>query len=549
MSVSSFIDYEYENLDDNSRQYDDIDYLSMKGVRAKYVNISSDTGNPYIEALPRPRTKDELDIACRRGIPGFNREEELKKRTHEKILDILKLRQVRFPLPANYELEDEVYDAIVLSYRERQIFRDEGGDVKIKYQSRNAEQHMDGYLVGNDAQATNAGITLIGYSGCGKSSALETLFRNYPQYIIHKGKGMTTYPQIVYLVVQCPPHSNFRGLYKNIGIAIDRALGNIKPVYAIELDAGNRGNLSIYNDRVRELIERFSIGIIIFDEIQHIHFDATLENSFESILELSNQTKVAFGVVGTEDAYGKIFTSNMRQTRRLGTEIHADVYCKDRTVFDYNVKQLFNYQWFNNLVEPDDEIIDTLYECTKGIIDQLVGVYMYMNIDYVRAERKPKVNAAYVRRTVERHYPGMMKLLADLKDPRTEAQRATEVKDANDEMQRLLQEERRKAAEKAVLEANQAPDVGRIVELKEFVVSRIMELDERYNPSTIENMVDKVLGSKEGKEKAGDNIAFMRLVYKKLLDSGKTDKRRVSKKRKPAPEQIISLLEETEYPE
>ena len=48
MSVSSFIDYEYENLDDNSRQYDDIDYLSMKGVRAKYVNISSDTGNPYI---------------------------------------------------------------------------------------------------------------------------------------------------------------------------------------------------------------------------------------------------------------------------------------------------------------------------------------------------------------------------------------------------------------------------------------------------------------------------------------------------------------------
>lgn len=546
MSASSFIDYEYETLDDNSRQYDDIDYLSMKGVRAKYVNYSSDTGNPYVEALPRPRTQSELGIACRRGIPGFSHAAEIKKQTYEKILDILKLREVRFPLPVNYELEDEVFTAIVLSYRARQMFRDERGDIRIEYQSRNSEHHTDGVLVGNDAAATNAGITLIGYSGCGKSSALETLFRNYPQYIIHKGKGMTTYPQIVYLVVQCPPHSNFRGLYKNIGIAIDRALGNIKPVYAIELDAGNRGNLSVYNDRVRYLIEKFAIGIIIFDEIQHIHFDATLENSFESILELSNQTKVAFGVVGTEDSYGKIFSGNLRQARRLGAEIHADLYCANRRLFEYNARQLFKYQWFNNLVEPDNEIIDTLFECTKGIIDQLVGVYMYMNIDYVRAERKPKINADYVRRTIERHYPGMMELLSDLKNPKTEAQRAKAVKEANDEMQRIAQEEKRKAAEKATMEANQAPDADQIVELKEFVVSRIMELDERYNPSTIENMVDKVLGSKEGKEKAGDNIAFMRLVYKRLQDTGKTDKRRASKKKKLSPAQIVSFLEDDE---
>ena len=546
MSASSFIDYEYETLDDNSRQYDDIDYLSMKGVRAKYVNYSSDTGNPYVEALPRPRTQSELGIACRRGIPGFSHAAEIKKQTYEKILDILKLREVRFPLPVNYELEDEVFTAIVLSYRARQMFRDERGDIRIEYQSRNSEHHTDGVLVGNDAAATNAGITLIGYSGCGKSSALETLFRNYPQYIIHKGRGMTTYPQIVYLVVQCPPHSNFRGLYKNIGIAIDRALGNIKPVYAIELDAGNRGNLSIYNDRVRYLIEKFAIGIIIFDEIQHIHFDATLENSFESILELSNQTKVAFGVVGTEDSYGKIFSGNLRQARRLGAEIHADLYCTNRRLFEYNARQLFKYQWFNNLVEPDNEIIDTLFECTKGIIDQLVGVYMYMNIDYVRAERKPKINADYVRRTIERHYPGMMELLSDLKNPKTEAQRAKAVKEANDEMQRIAQEEKRKAAEKATMEADQAPDADQIVELKEFVVSRIMELDERYNPSTIENMVDKVLGSKEGKEKAGDNIAFMRLVYKRLQDTGKTDMRRASKKKKLSPAQIVSFLEDDE---
>ena len=165
------------------------------------------------------------------------------------------------------------------------MFRDEGGDISLGYEAHNQKHQADGVLIGNDAAATNAGITMLGYSGCGKSSALETLFRNYPQYIIHKGKGMTTYPQIVYLVVQCPPHSNFRGLYKNIGVAIDRALGNVKPVYENELDAGKRGTLSVYTDRVRQLIEKFAIGIIIFDEIQHIHFDATLENSFESVVD------------------------------------------------------------------------------------------------------------------------------------------------------------------------------------------------------------------------------------------------------------------------
>ena len=77
--MSSFIEYEYEKLENGSRQYDAVDYLSMRGVKARYVSYSTDTGNPYIEALPKPRTQSELDIACRRGIPGYRYEEEKKK--------------------------------------------------------------------------------------------------------------------------------------------------------------------------------------------------------------------------------------------------------------------------------------------------------------------------------------------------------------------------------------------------------------------------------------------------------------------------------------
>ena len=43
--------------------------------------------------------------------------------------------------------------------------------------------------------------------------------------------------------------------------------------------------------------EVFSIGAIILDEIQLIDFNSTKENSFESLLLLTNETKVAFVVI------------------------------------------------------------------------------------------------------------------------------------------------------------------------------------------------------------------------------------------------------------
>ena len=391
------ISYDYWETKDDEGQYGDIDFSNIiGGVPARYVKRESDKGNPYIEALPRPRTQLELGLACYKGIAGYDRTAELEKTRLDKMLSILRLRDIRYPLPMSFELEEDVYAALVMSYRARRVFRDPGGDISLSYEARNTTCRTDGLLIGNDAAAANAGITMLGYSGCGKSSALEMLFSNYPQYIVHKGEGLTRYPQIVYLVVQCPPHSSFRGLYKNIGVAIDRALGNVIPVYAKELDPGERGNLARYNDKVRELIEKFAIGIIIFDEVQHLHFDASLENSFESILELCNQTKVAFGIVGTEDAYSKIFAGNLRQSRRLGPEIHADRYCKDKGLFTNLVLKLFQYQWFDSLVAPTEELVNALYNCTKGIIDQLIGLFMFMNLDYMNATRKPTIDAKYV---------------------------------------------------------------------------------------------------------------------------------------------------------
>ena len=107
---------------------------------------------------------------------------------------------------------------------------------------------------------------MIGYSGCGKSSALKILFSNYPQYIIHERDDHTRFPQITYLVVSCQANSNFRALYESIGRAIDRAIGNITPVYEYEI--AKASGLAGKADLVRRYIEQFAVGMADLDKIE-----------------------------------------------------------------------------------------------------------------------------------------------------------------------------------------------------------------------------------------------------------------------------------------
>jgi len=320
----------------------------------------------------------------------------------------------------------------------------------------------------------------------------------------------------------------------------------VKPVYAKELDAGKSGNLARFTDKVRELIEQFAIGMIVFDEIQHLNFDSTLENSFESILELTNQTKVAFGVVGTEDAYDKIFADNLRQARRLGAEIHADRYCKNKDLFCHIVRNLFKYQWFDTIVEPTQELIDALYACTHGIIDQLIGLYSFMNIDYLNAQEKPDVDADFVKKTANRHYPGILKLLDRIDSVEAEQERAELIKRANVELEQAVEAARQKEAENASIEALADISLDRAIEIKQEVVERIRSVDAARSETVIEKACDQVLLSPEGKAlaAAGETTKLTQLVFKHLK-TRKTSSGSKEKKKTAAlsPTEIRSFIE------
>lgn len=372
-------DYEYTEIEGYDSQYKNEDFEFGVPVEAIYVKskVSTDRGNPFIEALPFPRTEGDVVCAYEKGLPDYDLDEAKTLPKTEKLLQLEELKKLRFVLPFHEELEMRFYNALRVSYRMREfVFSRNNG---LQRNTKNEDVVQAGRVIGNPADAANAGFSLIGYSGCGKSTAIHTLLSRYPQVIVHKvGDGYFT--QIVYLVVNCVANSNFSALYEGIGAAIDRALGNITPTYAAEIS--KTATLGKKAEKIKGFIDKFGIGAIIFDEIQLIDFSSTRENSFESLLTLVNRTKMALIVVGTEDAKSKMF-KELRTARRVGPVISGDLYCGNKSFFSLLVRMLLRYQWFDKTIEATDEIIDALYDVTKGVIDQLISIYTAMHYEYL----------------------------------------------------------------------------------------------------------------------------------------------------------------------
>lgn len=512
----------YVNVDDKEIQYDPSEFSEGHPVKARYIHALNDIdkGNCFIEALPLPRQGlSEINNAYLKEIP-FNAPVPGKTSIAEELSEISALRQIRFPLPFHEELENACYMALINSYRSRHVYEDEEVNIETVQKNRKEETHQ--LVVGDSGAATNAGFALLGYSGCGKSSALKILFSNYPQVIQHEGPDKSRFTQIVYLVVNCMPNSNFKALYESIGRAIDRALGNVNPVYEYEIRkaAGLAGKLSL----VCRYIEQFAIGIIVFDEIQLIDFTHNKENSFEGLMTMANMTKVAVAVVGTEDAYDQMFTK-MRTARRVGAVIQGNSYCSNIKFFTFLVKHLFRYRWTAKEYKITPEIIKALYQYSGGIIDQLIGIYMHMGLEYLGMDDEERkyfvLDEKYIRHIVEKYYPGMQRLIADLNNPLSEVKRVKLVRDAEAEMNRMIDERKQQtAADEMIAEEDKE-------ELKRVVVDNIMMFTDDYNKLSILRETDSVLKTKSGQ--AMDAKALTRKVLAKLK-SGKTDKRPPAKK-------------------
>ena len=325
---------------------------------------------------------------------------------------------------------------------------------------------------------------------------------------MHTHEDGSYFTQIVYLIVNCVPNSNFAALYEGIGNAIDKALNNIKPVYAKAISSTMK--LGKKAERVREFLEKFGVGMIIFDEIQLIDFSHTRENTFDSLLALSNRTKTAMAVVGTEDARDIMF-QELRTSRRIGMMVNGNCYCNSKEYFRYLVQQLFHYQWFDEIVEVTPEIVDALYDVTKGIVDQLIGIYTCMHYDYLNKKNKSKIDGKYIKFIADKFYPGIQRVLANFESIDTTEELQNIRTAAENKVDAILDAAKQEQEMQKIM--NDTTVMQDMIRL-ENVVANIKAMFDEYTDSQIETAYNKVISKKSSDGKSEKEIS--RLVLKQL---------------------------------
>ena len=515
--------YSYTSED---KQYETYNLSTSDWVTAEYIPAVNPLHSriPFIEALPHPKDALQCMQSYAYTVP-FDCRKIAECSILEKMQQISMLQQLRFALPFTPELEYEMYRALCDSYAARHQFYDPNAPLSIY--AFNKEELTYGKVIANQSSASVRGFSLIGNSGSGKSSAIDMLVSHYPQVIKHP-RSSAKITQIVYLVVNCPPNSNFNQLYISIAAEFDKALGLTNSHY--EDQVARTSGLNKKYAIIKRLVETFAVGIIIFDEIQQLDFQGIKENTFESLLTLSNETKVAIAAVGTEDALQKMFP-NERTARRVGSFIHASSYCNDIGFFKYLAQNLSRYYWFDTPLTVTDDIINTLFKYSNGIIAHLITIYTYMNIDYVKATKKPNIDVNFIKAVVNRHFSGLSKLLTQHKNKEQTEKKANEImRQATANFETLIAANKQQQFIEAAKTSIGDLDTNLLLS---HIVTNIQQCFSEYSTETITTAFNKIYAKQ--KNQGISERELTALVVKTLQ---KTTKPKVSKGQKPTPEEI-----------
>lgn len=513
---------DYVEIEPNHSQYEGTTFEYGQITEACYVHAldSQDAGNKYIEALPQPPSPDEIAKMNYHKLPGYKPTVEGKSQL-QKITEIRRLEELRVPLPSDPDIWNTIYTCMVSSYRHRKELIN---SIKQKEIVVQGEQVKAPSSLVSDYGATVIGFNIIGESGSGKTSALRIALDYYPKVIRHTNMDGTKTIQIPYILVTCPPNSNFRVLYQDIGRQLDLYLGNPNNECEKIIRGNSRSTLGDMLRRVENAIQQYAIGLIVFDEIQQMNFESQTENSFNALMSLANQTQVAIGVVGTTEAISSI-TRVEQIARRIGYQIPIDRYKADEEYFNTMFSVISQYQWFNRRIEFTKEMKHEIYMASHGVIAYIILIYITLSVDYVYRTDPPEVTLAYIRDVLNRRFSTMKKALSQStrSTQKGEEQLAKIYQDTLAQTHSLMDqksEEEKKAIATNVM--SHAPEEM----LKEEVLSDIKKMyPDTYSDQHIRDVFDAV---HKKYPKIIDANELTGKVIQKLLN-GNTDKRRTGK--------------------
>lgn len=152
-----------------------------------------------------------------------------------------------------------------------------------------------------------------------------------------------------------------------------------------------------------QLVRQFQIGILVIDEIQHLSEakGGGSDKMLNFFVTLVNTIGLPVVMIGTTKAMS-ILQGEFRQARRGSGQ--GDLIwdrMKNDAAWQVFVKSMWRYQWTGNSVPYMDEMVNTLYDESQGIIDIAVKLYAIVQIEAITGG-KESFSAADIHEVAEK---------------------------------------------------------------------------------------------------------------------------------------------------
>jgi hypothetical protein len=325
--------------------------------------------NPFICALP-PILGKASAIKALKVLPSFN-DKEINLPPHVRVHAMQRLLGSFFQPSAQHITLETRFSILI---RQGYIGRNPATSDFIKHLNNGYDRiaEKDIHLTTRtDVTVTANSFSIVGTSGCGKSLAIRRILDAYPKAIYHPELHII---QVPWLKLECPSNGSLKELCKNFFVALDNRLGT---QYRKRYGKARTGVDELIAE-MAQLAQLHAIGVLIIDEIQNLSVhrsggEAPMLNFFVALV---NDVGIPVVLVGTPKAR-RLFAKDFSQARRssgLGSVVWERF--KNDGEWKRLVSLMWGYQWLKHKTPITDELRNTLYDCSQGVIDILVKLFV-----------------------------------------------------------------------------------------------------------------------------------------------------------------------------
>ncbi len=327
--------------------------------------------HPYIEALTRDLSPNESSSLMRR-LPAYNEMDRLKE-PHYRLQSVQTLAHYIEPLPEYVDMEQKFSRMLRNGYVKRNPLSSEWiKQLRSGFPDLDFGESIPGYspIIRSNA----SGFAIIGASGIGKSTLVESVLPLNPQVIIHTEYNGQVFnrTQVVWLKLDCPHDGSIKGLCLNFLQALDQLFDE----RFYERHARKTVNELVLI--ISRLAANIALGVLVIDEIQRL--DEAKSGGAAVMLNFFTRLTSSIGVpvvlIGTFKVL-KFLACDFANARRLSSQGDCLWFnmANDR-IWDYFLKRLWRYQWTDTVTPLTPELNRVLYDESVGIIDIAVKLYM-----------------------------------------------------------------------------------------------------------------------------------------------------------------------------